>query len=320
MDIKKKKERKIFDCVYSDRPIDSVTPSEEPDFKVKNVYGEFGVEITEFYFTQSQARLTNIPSYGIEILDTKKYRHKDDIVPLEVKEMTIVPNDGRSSFKVEGLMQEVPPMQEYVTKISELIENKNKLFRNYIVGLSHVNLIVRDYEHRMIGVSRDKFHYLLFQPQLEKALMNADFREVYFVTELGEYSSSKMVYIPLKMVFLVAEIYLLNKILVQEYPGNMMTAQIFAEYLTWRGAKNVSFMDDAESFEVAYGNAGIVLAKGNDTKIKDYSDFAMPVDFIPVSASDVSSFFDSTFLSVFEKHKRESIFTSPLCFDVSGNS
>jgi hypothetical protein len=216
MDTKKNKERTIFDFVYADRDsfIDSVTPTEEPDFTVKNADGKFGVEITEFYFTPSQARLINIPEYGREILEKRKYRHKDDVIPLEVKEFTVLPHDNRRpSFNVEGLLQKVPNMHEYVTKISELIEHKNKLFRNYILGLTHINLIIRDYEHRLVDVPKDKFHPVFFQAQLEKVLMNADFREIYLVTQLGESASSKKVYISLKMLFLVAEIFLFKEIL-----------------------------------------------------------------------------------------------------------
>ena len=52
------------------------------------------------------------------------------------------------------------------------------------MGLNHVNLIIFDYEHMLLGAPKDKFHHLFFQPQLEKVLMNADFREVFFVTNL----------------------------------------------------------------------------------------------------------------------------------------
>src|SRR5713101_2273510 len=104
MDMKKNKERTIFDLVYAGRAFDSVTPTEEPDFRVKNADGEFGVEITEFYFSQSEARIKNIPGYFQEILERKNYKHKDDVVPLEVKEITVLPHDNRKpSFKVEGL-------------------------------------------------------------------------------------------------------------------------------------------------------------------------------------------------------------------------
>src|SRR6266516_2578271 len=149
MDVKKNKERTIFDFVYSDRVFDSVTPTEEPDFTVKNADGEFGVEITEFYFSQSEARIKNISGYTQEILVEKKYRHKDDVIPLEVKEFKVEPGDNRRpSFKAEGIMSELPTIDEYVKKISELIEHKNERFRNYIRGLNHINLIIFDNEHR----------------------------------------------------------------------------------------------------------------------------------------------------------------------------
>ncbi len=164
MDMKKNKERTIFDLVYSGRPFDSVTPTEEPDFKVKNAYGEFGVEITEFYFSQSEARMKNIPGYFTEILEGKKYRHKDDIVPLDVAEITVQPGDNRRpGFNVKGIVRQLPRIDEYVKKISELIEHKNKRFKNYITGLNHVNLIIFDTGHRLLGTPKDTFHYLFFQ-------------------------------------------------------------------------------------------------------------------------------------------------------------
>ena len=131
MDVKKNKERTIFDFVYSDRVFDSVTPTEEPDFKVKNADGEFGVEITEFYFSQSRARIKNIPGYAGEILNEKRYRHKDDIVSLKVEEVTVLPGDDRRpSFQVDGIIEQQPRIDEYVNKISELIENKNRRFKS----------------------------------------------------------------------------------------------------------------------------------------------------------------------------------------------
>ena len=320
MDMKKNKERTIFDLVYAGRVIDSVTPAEEPDFKVKNADGEFGVEITEFYFSQSEARMKNIPGYFTEILAEKKYRHKDDIVPLEVKEFTVLPSDNRSpSFKVEGFMRQVPRIDEVVKKISELIEHKNKRFKNYITGLHHVNLIIFDHEHRFLGTLKDKFHPLFFQSELEQALMNADFREVFFITELGEFDAPKNVYIPLKMLFLVAEIFLLNFILDKEYPDTPMTPLLCAEYLVWRGAKDIYVKDAADGSEVVYGNSGILISNDESVKIKDYTDFALPEDFTPMTTSRGSSFFDGTFLSSFEKYKRECVFSMELCFDVSGS-
>ncbi len=323
MDKKKNKEKTIFDLVYSGRAFDSVTPTEEPDFKVKNADGEFGVEITEFYFSQSEARMKNIPGYFTEILEEKKYRHKDDVIPFEVKEFTILPGDNRRpSFKEEGLLRQLPSIDEYVKKISELIEHKNKRYKNYITGLNHVNLIILDGERRLLGTPKDAFHHLFFQSELEKTLMSADFREVFFVTELGEFDASKNVYIPLKMLFLVAEIFLLNYILVKEYPDTLMTPLLCAEYLLWRGAKDIYFKRASDGFEIGYGNSGIFISndESEGINIRDYSDFALPGDFTSITTSRASSFLDDTFLRSFEKYKSDCVFSMELCFDVSGSS
>ncbi len=320
VDTKKSKERTIFDFVYADRRVDSVTPTEEPDFKVKNADGEFGVEITEFYFSQSQARIKNISGYAMEILGGKKYRHKDDIASLAVAEVTVLPGDNRGpEFNVEAIIQEVPKADEYIEKISELIEHKNKRFNRYTMGLSHVNLIIFDYEHRLLGTPKDMFHHLFFQPRLEKALMNADFREVFFVTQLGEFGSPKGVYIPLKMLFLLAEMYFFNHTLVKEYPGTPMTSLLCAEYLTWRGAKSICFKDFSDGYEVVYGNSGVFVSKDNKVYVRDHSDFAIPADFNPVTAQGTSSIFDDAFLRIFEAYKRDSAFSTELGFDASGS-
>jgi hypothetical protein len=278
MDTKKNKERTIFDLVYSGRAFDSVTPTEEPDFTVKNADGEFGVEITEFYSSQSEARIKNIPEYFQEILEGKKYRHKDDIVPLDVAEITVQPGDNRRpSFNVKGIARRLPSIDEYVKKIAELIEHKNKRFQTYISGLHHVNLVIFDNEPRLVGV-------------------------------------------PIKMFFLVAEMYFLNYVLTKEYPDTPMTPLLCAEYLLWRGAKDIYVKDASDGFEVVYGNSGIFISNGERVNIRDYTDFALPADFTAIAPSQVSRFFDAAFLRLFEKYKSSCVFSGAFCFDVSGSN
>jgi len=321
MDTKKNKERTIFDLVYSGRAFDSVTPTEEPDFTVKNADGEFGVEITEFYSSQSEARIKNIPEYFQEILEGKKYRHKDDIVPLDVAEITVQPGDNRRpSFNVKGIARRLPSIDEYVKKIAGLIEHKNKRFQTYISGLHHINLVIFDNEPRLVGVPTDKFHPFFFHSELENTLMRAEFREVYLVTMLGEYNATKTVYIPLKMFFLVAEMYFLNYVLTKEYPDTPMTPLLCAEYLLWRGAKDIYVKDASDGFEVVYGNSGIFISNGERVNIRDYTDFALPADFTAITPSQVSRFFDAAFLRLFEKYKSSCVFSGAFCFDVSGSN
>ena len=321
VDMDKNKERMIFDCVYSDRVLASVIPAEEPDFIAENVDGKFGVEVTEFYFSQSKARLRNIPGYTAEILDNNKYRHKHDIKLLKPKEVMITPGDNRGpSYKTNAIIEERPSIYEYVNKILDLIENKNKRFESYKVGLKHVNLIIFDCEDGLLGIPGNAFHHFLFQPQLEKILMNTDFREIFLITRLGEFSSSKRVCIPLKMLFLVAEVFLCNYIMAEESPNELITkkrSSSCAEYLKWRGMKNIYFKDIPDGYEIAYENSGIVISEDNHVTIHDYDDKYLLSDFILPTSEEVSNLFDSTFLKLFEKYKSSCIFRSELYFHVN---
>ena len=76
---KKEIERKILELVYEVKQYEQITDSECPDFRIKNkgYNSSFGVEITEFYFSESNARLRKIPNYFSEIFDGNQYRHKE---------------------------------------------------------------------------------------------------------------------------------------------------------------------------------------------------------------------------------------------------
>lgn len=122
------------------------------------------------------------------------------------------------------------------------------------------------------------------------------------------------------MLFLVAEIFSLNYILVNEYPDTLLTPLLCAEYLLWRGAKDIYFKDASDGFEVVYGNSGIFISNSESVNIRDYTDFALPEDFTPITASRASSFFDDAFLRAFENYKSSCVFSTELCFDVSGSN
>ena len=66
--------------VYDKHRIDEIMAGENPDFKVRSKHQQdfFGVEVAEFYYSESNARLRNIPNYLGEILDNRRYRHKEE--------------------------------------------------------------------------------------------------------------------------------------------------------------------------------------------------------------------------------------------------
>lgn len=322
---KKKREKAILDLVYSDKSFASIVSDEEPDFKLKHRFNntEFGVEITEFYFSESHARINNIPGYVSEIISTKKYRHKDDTALLGVKEAILIPGDNRETQKkINGIFQEQPDIDEYVDRVAKLIEVKNKRFESYINRLSHVNLIIFDCENRLIGAPADKFHYHFFKPKLEKILLDSKFREIFFVTRIGSFQSPKHVYIPLKMLFLVAEAYRFNFIMVKEYSKELRKyidkeSALFAEFLKWRGAKDIQYRNNSNGYEIAYGNSGISITKDNEISILDHNDYSLPADFTLTNDTMLARFFDKKFEGVFNELKNTHIFSIELLFEVN---
>jgi hypothetical protein len=101
---KEKNEKKILQMIYKPKKYISIMKREEPDFElVLPSKATFGVEITEFFLSESNARLKYIPTYFNEIMDKKSYRHKDDRTNLDVKDITIQYKDGTFFKNVEGL-------------------------------------------------------------------------------------------------------------------------------------------------------------------------------------------------------------------------
>jgi hypothetical protein len=85
-DLKKKKERRIFDLVYADRSFDEIKDFESPDFLVRSFPRTpyFGVEVTEQYLTETNARIDNISGYSGQLLDGGAFKHKDDRKVLDI--------------------------------------------------------------------------------------------------------------------------------------------------------------------------------------------------------------------------------------------
>jgi hypothetical protein len=320
---KKKREREILGLIYSRNNYKAITAGENPDFEIKLKGGnlKFGVEITEFYYSESHARINNIPGYAVDIINKEGYRHKDDPKLLEVGDFTLIPGDNRKAQeKIKGILSKLPHKDEYISKIAELIEKKSQRFDDYVVGLNHVNLIIYDSENRLTGIPYDSFHFYFFNSRIEKALVNSDFREIYLITEIGPFPSPKKIYIPLKMLFLVAEVYRLNYIVFNHYQKaiNRLSEkepQLVAEYLKWRGAKVVLYKTEPDGYEIVYGNSSIFATTvNNKVTIRNYNDYNISNGYRLSNDPSINKFFDHTFSKHFTECCSEHIFSSELFF------
>jgi hypothetical protein len=279
---KKQNEQDVLTLVYNESEYAEIISSENPDFQIRHNGQDsyFGVEITEFYFSESSARMRNIPNYFNEIIDHNRYRHKKDRKILEVHNFTITSADGTPKGKARGILHELPQPDQYANMIADVITTKNTRISEYERNLTHVNLIILDTGYRLQLARVGDFYKYFFTAAVKTALYASEFREIFIVTILEE---SRKVYIPLKMILLLADFYLFTE-LTMDYPwettedssppssepsdpiSNIM--RMFSRYIKAKTDK-VYFRNERGQIEVIFGNSGLIFAK-DDVTINDY--------------------------------------------------
>jgi hypothetical protein len=274
-------EKYIFSLVYNKKTELKIEHEDKPDFWICNSSNQrFGVEITEIYKNESDARLTNIPNYTGELLDFKKYRHKDDFESLIVDDIEIISEDG-DKRKTKAVVQSVPSITEFSRRLSNCIHSKNNLSFGYNKELSYYNLIVYDRINSLSVVSIDDFFNVFFTKEIIHQLTNTNFKEIFLITSL----SNKKFYFPLKRILFVSRIYLFQELIQKIYKeGTEISDKIYyrwlAEFLECEGFKDVYLFTRNGNFELNYANIGFALAPNNqvqirlyDTHILDYSNY-----------------------------------------------
>ena len=328
---KKKIEREILALVYNDQDYDEIEESEQPDFIIfpKNYDTGFGVEITEFFLSESNARLRKIPDYFEELLDDNKFRHKDDIENLQVVEFEIKSAEGTSKGFAKGIIQELPSPEQYSNMIVKAIEAKNMLLENYSDSLSHINLIVFDTECRLRTIPIEDFYRYFFISSLKLVLYRTKYREIFLVTVVDD---DRRIYIPLKMMLLLANVYMFQQI-ISDYPWeNSIYSSLreyfkvldenrfmmaFAQYLKTK-ANDVFIHQTDNQVEVIYGNNGIVRLI-NEINVRNYNDYPISSSAKEIQHDETTSYFSSSEFSEFEDDiNHRFTFSTELANDVKG--
>src|SRR4051812_49232933 len=101
----KDRERKTLRMVYDEADFELIQEFEKPDFLLRRSSEEpiFGVEVTDFYYSESEARLENIDKYFAELLAGRPHRHKDDIASLKVIGGRATMDDGTEQ-DIKGIL------------------------------------------------------------------------------------------------------------------------------------------------------------------------------------------------------------------------
>lgn len=272
MSNKSKIERNILDLVYKDQSKLTVIHKDKPDFIIKNENGdEFGVEVTELYNNDSDARLKNIPNYTKELIDTKKYRHKHDKKILRVEKISINKLDGEI-VETTAIIQESAKLSEYLKQISEKIDAKTHSKKEYTTNLLHINLIIKDNSDVFLQTDAKDFFDLFFTDELIKSVMQTDFKEIFLITRFKEGQLVQR----LKIVLLGSRIFLFHEIFKYYEIGDItddLYYQYLSEFLIYEGFKNIRLKRLNNEIELIYCNIGFLVKDFEDLIFRDYSDY-----------------------------------------------
>ena len=185
--IKKHKEYLILKKLYNKEGL-NIEPSESPDFVIESSDDRFGVEITEYYYNESSARLKNYKGYSEKILksDSSKILDKRDKGFITKTSLFIKdPKDCEYKFLMNTIqlkyndnydMGEAPQFKDVENQILDIIETKNKKSFNYKKCVSYIELFINDKEDFI----EKHIHELNDSIRILNKVNKSRFKRVYF--------------------------------------------------------------------------------------------------------------------------------------------
>ncbi|QEL15945.1 hypothetical protein [Limnoglobus roseus] len=181
-------ERAALDAVFGIYPL-IIKEQERPDFRCLHpTTGEFGVEVTEFHASESDARLRNIRNYPLDIIKNGKYRHKDDVGEICVEEVVYHVAATGQQIPLRAIPRRVPTVRECVPKIVDMINDKGMKCAGYDSDLRSTDLIISDLNNAVrlnrVGEFLGCLHDYLCGSSA--VVMVSPLREVYLLCLCGE--------------------------------------------------------------------------------------------------------------------------------------
>lgn len=223
---KKDDELKILRKIYSSEDYLIEDQMEQPDFKVKlkDTGLSFGVEITELFQDGSSARLKNIDGYVNEIIESKRYRHKDDINELPILELVPIINGEIQNNVKKAVEKKNPPTANIMmSRLISTIENKTLKSEKYDTSVSNIDLVIYDRESNYSDLNTIDLCKYFYSKDLEVALNRCTFREVYFITS---FKDNKNIYLELKGQIFTKKMFLFNHLMSMHYSDLLKISKI----------------------------------------------------------------------------------------------
>jgi len=181
-DRKRAQETAILEMAYDLSRFHCVTPRERPDFALTHRADNkpFGVEVTQLFIHESQARFNLIPGYAHRLWSGGSHLHKKDLKVLQSVTVEVRDKDGNVRHAdLPAVILETPGVAAFRSGLCEVI--RTKAAKGYDSNeFTHLNLVILDWFHLKFDASEyltDQF----FDDDVRAALRVSPFREVFLI-------------------------------------------------------------------------------------------------------------------------------------------
>ena len=211
----KNDERNAFDQAYRSHDRWTIRPDESPDFIcLRDDRPVLGVEVTELWQHETDARLSKIGGYFESLLNGGEIVHKDDRAVARVETIQLLPEDSLEPIaEVPAIVRKHPSPAERVMLLDTALTAKETKVSVYLDQCEHVDLLVDD--RSMLFWFRDFEHLIrpISSASVRERLSQSRFREIFLLTHQ---EGGLRVRIPLKASLLMEDLIILEELLSEE--------------------------------------------------------------------------------------------------------
>lgn len=293
---KRAQETAILEMAYDLSRLDLVEARERPDFSLCRSGSEapFGVEITQLFPNESQARLNLVHGYPHRLWSGGVHLHKSDMTVLQSIAVDIKDKDGNvKQSGVPVIVTETPSHDAFRAAMGDAI--RGKAAKGYgLEGLTHLNLVILDWFNLPFDATRyvtDRF----FDNDVRAALQESPFREVFLITAgtpyevAGESDAGVHPYlhlIPLQQLLAMERVYVTGHVINEECRGNMRDAAhlnaLVIDHISRVQGYGEPIEREGRPF-LKYGGATLEISE-RGMQVRDHQD--SPMDFPRTEITD----------------------------------
>lgn len=142
----KRREREIFEGVYNLLKNTRIVDSESPDFIIEDdrLY-RLGVEVTELYQDETEAKLRHHPGYVDGLLSGKQAVFRKDKDKISVDKIKLVSDDPeKEDLEINAIIRNILSPQAAVERLFQSIRSKESKVPEYLACCEEVDLIIAD--------------------------------------------------------------------------------------------------------------------------------------------------------------------------------